>query len=142
MMEALERMLVRSLSFDSSAIEDFDPAGAAIRMIGTIAIPLFSLFAVTIVAAVGTPAVLGSLGFRWSAIGFKANKLDPLAGMKRIFGAQGLIELAKSMAKVVLLGAVGVWLLTGRAGELMTLGRQDIGPRSASLAAPSSSRCW
>jgi flagellar biosynthetic protein FlhB len=133
MMEALERMLVRSLSFDSGAIEDFDPAGAAIRMIGTIAIPLFSLFAVTIVAAVGTPAMLGSLGFRWSAIGFKANKLDPLAGMKRIFGAQGLIELAKSMAKVVLLGAVGVWLLTGRAGELMTLGRQDIGPALGEL---------
>ena len=133
MMEALERMLVRSLSFDSSAIEDFDPAGAAIRMIGTIAIPLFSLFPVTIVAAVGTPAVLGSLGFRWSAIGFKANKLDPLAGMKRIFGAQGLIELAKSMAKVVLLGAVGVWLLTGRANELMTLGRQDIGPALGEL---------
>lgn len=133
MMEALERMLVRSLSFDSAAIENFDPAGAAIQMIGTIAIPLFSLFAVTIVAAVGTPALLGSLGFRWSAIGFKPNKLDPLAGIKRIFGAQGLIELAKSMAKVVLLGAVGVWLLTGRADELMTLGRQDIGPALGEL---------
>jgi flagellar biosynthetic protein FlhB len=133
MMEALERMLVGSLSFDSTAIEDFDPAGAAIDMIGTIAIPLFSLFAVTIVAAIGTPALLGSLGFRWSAIAFKGDKLNPLAGIKRIFGVQGLVELAKSMAKVVLLGAVGVWLLNSRSEELMSLGRQDIGPALGEL---------
>jgi flagellar biosynthesis protein FlhB len=133
MMSALERMLVGSLSFDSGAIEDFDPAGAAIRMIGMIAIPLFSLFAVTIVAAVGTPALLGSLGFRWSAIAFKGNKLDPLAGIRRIFGVQGLVELGKSLAKVILLGAVAAWLLSSRSGQLMTLGRQDIIPALSEL---------
>jgi len=133
MMEALERMLVRSLSFDDGALEAFDPGGAVMGMIGAIAIPLASLFAVTLIAAIGTPALLGSLGFRWSAVAFKGGKLNPLSGIKRIFGAQGLIELAKSMAKVVLLGAVGVWLLAGQADELMTLGRQDIGPALGQL---------
>ena len=128
MVDALERMLVQSLSFDASAIEHFDPAEAAIEMIGTIALPLISLFAVTLAAAIGTPALLGSLGFRWNAIAFKGDKLNPLAGLKRIFGVQGLIELGKSLAKVVLLGAVGYWLLSGEAERLMTLGRQDIRP--------------
>lgn len=126
MMEALERMLIQALSFDAGAIEAFDPFGATIEMIGMIAPPLLALFAITLVAAIGTPAMLGSLGFRWSAIGFKADKLNPLSGIKRIFGAQGLVELAKSLAKVALLGAVAAWLLTSRSGELMTLGRQDL----------------
>ena len=133
MVEALEQMLVRALSFDAGAIEDFDPASAAIEMIGTIATPLFSLFLVTIVAAIGTPAVLGSLGFRWSAIAFKGDKLNPLAGIKRIFGVQGLIELGKSMAKVILLGAVAFWLLDSRSEALVSLGRQDIGPALTEL---------
>jgi flagellar biosynthesis protein FlhB len=126
-------MLIDALSFDSRAVETFDPGGATIEMIGAIAVPLLSLFAVTIVAAVGTPALLGSLGFRWSAIAFKGDKLNPLSGIKRIFGMQGLIELAKSLAKVALLGAVGIWLLTGRADELMSLGRQEIRPALVGL---------
>jgi flagellar biosynthetic protein FlhB len=133
MVGALERMLIQSLSFDRGAVESFDPATAAVEMIATIAFPLFSLFAVTLLAAIGTPALLGSLGFRWSAIAFKGDKLNPLAGLKRIFGVQGLIELAKSLAKIVLLGAVAYWLLSGQAERLMTLGRQDIGPALADL---------
>lgn len=133
MMGALENMLARSLSFDSDAVEDFDPTSAVIDMLGTIALPLLSLFAITIVAAIGTPALLGSLGFRWSAIAFKGDKLNPLTGLQRIFGMQGIIELLKSIAKVVLLGAVGFWLLRDRAEDLMTLGRQDIGPALAEL---------
>ena len=58
--------------------------------------------------------MLGSLGFRAGAFAFKGNKLDPIAGTKRILGKQGLIELGKSIAKVTVLGAVGIWLLLGQ----------------------------
>lgn len=126
MLDALEQMLAGSLRFDSGVVTDFDPASALLSMLGIIAIPLISLFVITMLAAIGTPALLGSLGFRWSAIGFKANKLNPLFGVKRIFGVQGVIELFKSIAKVVLLGAVGWWLLASRAESLVTLGSQDI----------------
>jgi flagellar biosynthetic protein FlhB len=133
MMGALENMLVTSLSFDVGAIEDFDPGGAILKLVGIVALPVIALFLLTLIAAIGTPAILGSLGFRWSALGFKADKLNPLTGIKRIFGMQGLIELGKSLAKVVVLGAVGVWLLHDRATGLMALGRQDIAPALAEL---------
>lgn len=133
MMDAFKTMMKESLSFDASAIERFDPATKAIELIAIVGLPLVALFLLTIVAAVGTPALLGSLGFRWGAIGFKANKLNPLTGMKRIFGMQGLVELAKSLVKIVLLGAVGLWLLNDRADELVTLGRQDIIPALGEL---------
>ncbi len=133
MLGALERMLAGALAIDPAAVRDFDPAGAALAMVGAIALPLLSLFAVTLAAAIGTPALLGSLGFRWGAIGFKADKLDPLAGLRRIFGLQGLVELGKSLAKVILLGGVGVWLIMGQTRSLTTLGRGEIVPALAEL---------
>lgn len=126
MLASLKHMLEHSLSFDTAAIEDFQPGRAMIDMIGDVAMPLVALFVVTLVAAIGTPALLGSLGFRWGAIGFKADKLNPLNGIKRIFGMQGLVELGKSIVKVILLGSVGIWLLMSHSVELMTMGRGDI----------------
>lgn len=126
MMSSLQTMMQNALMFDVGAVMDFRPGKAFAERIGDIVIPLFALFLLTIAAAVAAPALLGSLGFRWGAIGFKANKLNPLSGLKRMFGMQGLIELAKSMVKVLLLGAVGVWVLMRQSGDLMTLGRQEI----------------
>ena len=126
MMAALQHMLERSLTFDVGAVQDFQPGRAIFAMISDVAVPLIVLFLLTIVAAIGTPALLGSLGFRWGAIGFKADKLNPMNGIKRMFGIQGIVELGKSVAKVLLLGAVGVWLLMSRADYMMTLGTQDI----------------
>ena len=83
---SLKRMLSNALSFDSSSIEQFDPASAILTTLMTVALPIALLFALTFAAAIAAPALLGSLGFRWSAIAFKANKLNPGAGLKRIFG--------------------------------------------------------
>ena len=71
MMNALQTMVVDGLSFDAGDLRNFDPGGVILRLIGIVALPLLGLFAVTIVAAVGAPAMLGSLGFRPAAIGFK-----------------------------------------------------------------------
>ena len=101
---AADRCSATGLTFDAADVRDFDPAQSTLRLLGIVALPFLGLFALTLVAAVGTPAMLGSLGFRAGAFAFKGNKLDPLAGMKRMFGLQGLIELGKSIAKVTLLG--------------------------------------
>ena len=125
---SLQDMLTEGLSFDAGVIHDFDPASAALRLAGMILIPLFTLFAVTIAAAIGAPALLGSLGFRAKAFSFKPDKMNPLSGMKRIFGIQGVIELLKSLAKVILLGAIGTWLLLDQSRSLIGLSSEDIRP--------------
>lgn len=125
-MTALKRMLSNALSFDSSAIERFDPMAAMLSMVMTVALPIALLFLLTIAAAIAAPAMLGSLGFRWSAIAVNPGKLNPVAGFKRIFGTQGLIELGKSLLKIVALGAVGYWLLSDQIASIVTLGQQDL----------------
>jgi flagellar biosynthetic protein FlhB len=128
MVDACSAMIADALTFDAADIRQFDPGNVALRLLGIVALPFLGLFALTIVAAVGTPAALGSLGFRSGAFAFKGAKLDPIAGMKRIFGVQGLIELGKSIAKVALLGTVGVWLLMSRTRGMIGLTAQDIRP--------------
>ena len=98
-----------------------------------IVLPVLGLFAITIGAAIAAPALLGSFGFRANAFAFKPEKLSPLAGLKRMFSVHGLIELGKSMAKVVLLGAIGFWLLFRESRNIAGLAAPDIGPALSSV---------
>lgn len=127
-MGSLQAMLVDGLTFDASDVRNFAPRDAALRLLGFTVVPLLILFVVAIVAAIGSSALLGSLGFRAGAFAPKASKINPLSGLKRIFGLQGLIELAKSLAKVVLLGAVGYSLLKDQLAQLLSLSATEPGP--------------
>src|SRR3546814_17712875 len=104
-------MLSDALTFEAADVRGFDPGSAALRLIGIVIVPLFGLFALTIAAAIGGPAMLGSFRFRSTAFGFKARKLNPLSGLQRIFGRPGLVEHRKSPLNFYLLGAGGLWLL-------------------------------
>ena len=125
MVGSLETMVRDGLSFGFEDVRTFDPAGAALRLLAIIAVPIVGLFALTMFAAIGAPALLGSLGFRSKAFGFKASKLNPGSGLKRIFGVQGLMELGKSLLKVLLIGSLAVWLLMGELPGLIGLGTRD-----------------
>ena len=126
LVSGLAELLRGALRFRRDAVEDFEPGIATLRLLGHIVLPISLLFAATIIAAVGAPALLGAFGFRWGAIAFKPDRINPLNGLKRIFGAQGVIELLKSLAKVAVMGGIGWWLLSSRMKGLTTLGRGDV----------------
>lgn len=126
MIGALREMLTRALRFGREDLIDFTPAERGASLLSGLALPIGGIMAITILAAVAAPALLGSLGFRPNAFQPKASKLNPASGLKRMFGMNGLIELGKSLAKVVLLGAIGVWVVWGRLAEISTLGQSDL----------------
>jgi flagellar biosynthetic protein FlhB len=129
----LETMLIDGLTFDAGDIRNFEPRDAALRLAGIAIVPLITLFALTILAAIGSSAMLGSFGFRAGAFAPKPEKLNPLSGLKRIFGMQGLIELVKSLAKVCVLGAVGYWLLKDQFNQMMGLASSEVRPAIVTL---------
>lgn len=68
---------------------------------------------VTVIVALLAPALLGGWSFSSDAVGFKWEKMDPIKGLKRIFGWQGVMELFKAVAKfliVVVATATVLWL--------------------------------
>ena len=119
-------LMKRGLTLNADDVAHFAPGEAVMRNGVEILLPLGSLFALAFVAAIAAPAMLGSLGWRGKALNFKGNRINPLNGLKRIFGPQGLIELVKSIAKVLLLGTIGYWLIAVNLPAIMTMASTDL----------------
>lgn len=70
---------------------------------------------------VGVVASAAQGGVRWSnkTISPSPKKLNPIPGIKRMFGPQGLWEVTKALIKTGALGAV-LWYTAGTARELVT----------------------
>jgi flagellar biosynthetic protein FlhB len=101
----------RGLTLTAADVTDFAPGEALMRNGVEILLPLASLFALALGAAIAGPAMLGSAGWRGKALHFKGNRMNPMSGLKRMFGMQGLTELGKALAKVLLLGTIGYFLV-------------------------------
>jgi flagellar biosynthetic protein FlhB len=119
-------LLRRGLTLTAADVADFAPAEALMRNGVEILLPLASLFALALGAAVAGPAMLGSIGWRGKALHFKGNRLNPLSGLKRMFGMQGATELGKALAKVLLLGTIGYWLVEKSLPAIMTMATTDL----------------
>jgi len=87
---------------------------------------IFPFLLVMLVTALIAPVALGGWSFSAEALSFKAEKLNPLKGLKRIFAARGIVELVKALAKFLLIGSIGAGLLWHFLPELMGLGREAV----------------
>lgn len=81
---------------------------------------LLPIFAVLLIAAIVGPTALGGFLFSGKSIAPKLNRLDPLAGLKRMFSLKSLVELGKSIGKV--LAVVFMAYLTLKLFETQLLG--------------------
>lgn len=131
--QACQSTIRKGLSFDNTDVITFDPAMAATRLASASLMPLTLLFGATVLASIAGPTMLGSLGFRSGAIAFKGDRLNPVSGLGRIFGMNGLVELGKAMAKALVLGVLGYWLISRDMPHIMGLGAQDMAPAAAAL---------
>lgn len=66
-----------------------------------------------VIATIAVQIVMGGLHWSPKAMGFKASRIDPLAGLKRMFSGNALVELGKAVAKVVVLGAIAWGMMGG-----------------------------
>lgn len=89
-------------------------------------VALLPLFLLLLIVALVAPALLGGWLISAKSLQPKASKLNPLKGLKRLFSSQALAELAKAIAKSVLVGAVAISFLWHQRGEFMALMDQPI----------------
>ena len=78
------------------------------------------LFLMTVVALF-TPMALGGWAFSVGALAFKADRISPLSGFKRIFGPKGLMELVKALLKLVFVSSVAIVFLWTKKYEFLGL---------------------
>jgi flagellar biosynthetic protein FlhB len=97
--------------------------GAALRE----ALSLLAPVAVaTLLATLAAPVLLGGLSFSAQALQPKFERLDPIAGLGRLVSLRGLVELAKSLLKLVFIGAALAWFLWHGQEAMQATGRGTV----------------
>lgn len=98
----------------------FDGARAPVGgLLSRVASAISPFFALPAVAALLALAAQRNLLFTGANLMPRLSRISPLAAARQKFGPDGLFGFLKSLAKLVLIGAVVATFLTARAGEVM-----------------------
>ena len=89
---------------------------------------MLPFFGLTMFIAAASGGVLGGYIFSLKAVAPKASKLNPMSGLKRMFGTQALIGLTKALLKFSLVGGVLFLVVSQRFDTLIYLGLMDLKP--------------
>ncbi len=89
------------------------------------------LLALTVAVAVLASGATGGYLFATKAIMPKPDKLNPLNGLKRMFGPRAWVELGKALLKFVLVTGVVCWVLYDNVITLNAVGRMAFEPAMA-----------
>lgn len=132
LLEGLAGLARDAFLFDARDIRDFTISGLLMKGL-LLGVPAILTLAVPVILV----TLLTQLAFgrgRWVLDNLKAKgqRINPLSGLKRMFGPQGLVEMGKGLLKVALLGSIaGAWWWTSME-TVIGLGRGNL---SAQLSA-------
>lgn len=87
---------------------------------------LAPLLAMLLVAALVGPVLLGGWLFSAKLLAPKGERLNPLAGLKRMFSIKALVELLKALAKFLVVLAMALVVLRMRQDDLLALGNEAL----------------
>jgi flagellar biosynthesis protein FlhB len=126
-MAHVRRIYGLGMSYGRDALFSDELTTRVFRLAMHEAMAMFAPVAVaTMLAALAAPILLGGLNFSAQALEPKLERLDPIAGLGRIFAMRGLVELAKSLAKLLLIGAVLLMVLKNWQNDLMATGHREV----------------
>ena len=94
---------------------------------------LSPFMAIMLVSVFAGPLLMGGWSFSLESIAFKLEKLDPIKGLARIFSLKSLVELAKALAKFVLLLGAAILVFFSIDQQLLSL--SSMTPKAAGLEA-------
>lgn len=119
---ALARLMHRLFSFTRDEVFDSDAlltiaCKALLNILPSLAMILLLLFVASVLGA----SLIGGFNFSVEAMQPKFNKLNPMSGIKRMFGLQSWVELGKSILKILLIGVVTWRLLLNTRNDLAQL---------------------
>lgn len=104
----LVALLQQGLALPPSALRDTASVTAQFRDLALSTLAAFApLLGALMVAAILGAVCIGGFTFSAKPLEPKLSKLNPLKGLKRVFGLKGLVEVAKALAKAGLIGGVG-----------------------------------
>ncbi|MBW8072576.1 MAG: flagellar type III secretion system protein FlhB [Ferrovum sp.] len=108
--QSLLRLVRQGLSFDAGVATDPVRMMERFSWLSLETVEVFLPFlGLLLVTAIFSPLLLNGWLFSFKPLQPNFSRLDPLAGIGRMFSAQGGVELGKSIAKAGVVGGAGVW---------------------------------
>lgn len=125
--QAFKDMMTRSLRVDPATLAE---PGTMTEALGSAVLGMLSAFGpvfagLSVAAFLGTIAVGGWI-FTPAPLAFRFERLDPVAGLGRIFSLNGLVEVVKALAKAGFIVVAAVALLFGSMDRLLGLSDQPL----------------
>jgi flagellar biosynthetic protein FlhB len=122
----MARVARAGFHFDRAALDGFTPGAAIADAAAAILPPIMALGLSVAAITIASQLLLGEGRFNAGNAGFKGSRINPLSGLKRILGWQGVIELGKGLLKLALLGAIAWYWAAANLPALLVLGRSPL----------------
>ncbi len=87
---------------------------------------LLPLFLALLIASVIGPIAMGGWLFSAQALAPKFSRMDPLAGLKRMFSTKALVELLKALAKFLVVLLVALAVLAAGEDDLLAMAHEPL----------------
>ncbi len=113
---------------DTLRIEtDTDLTAVAIEMFEKLLVILVPFFVPVLIA--GLAGNIGQIGFEMHSQPMrpKLAKFNPISGLKKLVSLKALVELAKSIIKILIVGAIGYGVVKKEMTQFPTLMQQEVG---------------
>ena len=126
----LAAIMRRSLSFDAQSLANPDSMMSALgNDIISAMIIVLPIFGTLIVLALAAAVALGGWNFSPQALIPDFSRMNPLEGLKRLFGLSGFSELAKALLKCAVVGGVCALVTSRLFADVVALGH--MAPKTA-----------
>ena len=111
--KGLMLLMKRGMTFDRAALDQQDFLwNSLIHATVDMLVLFFPILLAALIAAFGAPMALGGWLLSTQALEPDFGRTNPMKGIARIFSTHGLAELGKAIAKSLVIGLVGYWVIT------------------------------
>jgi flagellar biosynthetic protein FlhB len=123
----MSQLFVSQLEFDRKITDKAEllPGLFAQAIVDAFLLILPIMLMMYFIAIVST-VLSGGMVFSFGMLAPKFSKLNPLSGLKRIFGTKALIELVKAIVKFVVVGGILLLQVSNHMDELLSLANMDL----------------
>ena len=124
---AMMNIMRGNFSLSRDIVMDEQSMGLLLLASGRVAVDaLLPLLLALLIASILGPISLGGWLFSAEALAPKASRMNPLAGLKRMFSLKALVELAKAFGKFLVILAVALTVLSFNQDDLLAIAHEPV----------------
>lgn len=128
----ISSLLREAFNFDNRELADFRPEELLMQGLTSALPPILALAVPVILVTLLSQLAFGRGRFVAKNLEFKHTRINPMSGLKRMFGPNGLIEMGKGLLKITLLGGIAALWWYNSYENLLGLGRGNLSSQLSS----------